>query len=134
MVFRSIVSPRGASGAIREGASVSGNGEAHVALSPTSVELADQGVRVEWQDGHRSVYPHRFLRLRCPCAHCVDEWTRAARLDPETVPNDVRAVDYIEVGNYALDFLWSDTHHTGIYTYEMLRSLCTCIQCAAQRE
>lgn len=100
---------------------------------PETVEISDHGIRIEWKDGHRSVYPHRFLRLRCPCAHCIDEWTSAARLDPETVPQDVHAVDHMEVGNYAFQFLWSDTHYTGIYTYEVLRSLCTCMECIASR-
>ena len=103
-------------------------------IEPEKVELAEQGIRIEWKDGHHSVYPHRFLRLRCPCAHCVDEWTRAARLDPETVPQDIQAVDYMMVGNYAVEFLWSDTHYTGIYTYENLRSLCSCMECLATRD
>ena len=102
-------------------------------LSPQSVELADQGIRIEWDDGHRSLYPHRFLRLRCPCAHCVDEWTRKQRLDPDTVSQDIRAVDHMIIGNYAVEFLWSDAHYTGIYSYEFLRKLCTCMECAANQ-
>ena len=98
------------------------------------VEIADQGIRIEWGDGHRSVYPHRFLRLRCPCAHCIDEMTRAPRLDPEMVPQDVHAVDHMIVGNYAIEFLWSDAHYTGIYTYEFLRSVCSCMQCLSKGE
>jgi DUF971 family protein len=62
----------------------------------------------------------------------VDEWTRAPRLDPESVPQDVKAVDQMTIGNYAVEFLWSDAHYTGIYTYDFLRSVCTCMQCAAR--
>lgn len=102
-------------------------------MGPERVEIAGQGIRIEWKDGHRSLYPHRFLRLHCPCAHCVDEWTKAPRLDPNTVRQDIQAVDYLQVGNYALEFLWSDTHYTGIYTYEVLRELCSCMECAAKR-
>ena len=97
-------------------------------------EIGEQGIRIGWKDGHQSVYPHRFLRLRCPCAHCIDEWTRAPRLDPETVPQDVRAVDHMIIGNYAIEFLWSDTHYTGIYTYEFLRSVCACMECLSRRD
>ncbi len=103
-------------------------------IAPETVTLEERGIRILWKDGHRSLYPHRFLRLRCPCAHCIDEWTNAPRLDPDTVPQDVRAVDYMMVGNYAVEFLWSDTHYTGIYTYEVLRGLCSCMECAARRE
>ena len=99
---------------------------------PESVEISEAGISITWQDGHRSVYSHRFLRLRCQCAHCIDEWTRAPCLDPEQVPGDVQALDHMPVGNYAFQFLWSDTHSTGIYTYEFLRSVCTCIECTAK--
>ena len=57
-----------------------------------------------------------MLRLRCPCASCVEEMTGRALLDAESVERDVRAVDQLPVGQYALQFLWSDTHYTGIYT------------------
>jgi DUF971 family protein len=36
------------------------------------------------------------------------------------------------VGNYALQFVWSDGHETGIYTFEYLRKLCPCSQCLPQ--
>ena len=100
---------------------------------PESVEVADQAIRIRWQDGHHSIYAHRFLRLRCQCAHCVDEWTKAPVLDPETIPQDVKAVDHMVVGNYAIQFLWSDAHYTGIYPYTFLRSACTCTECLANR-
>ena len=101
---------------------------------PEKVELEDQGIRITWKDGHRSIYSHRVLRLKCPCAQCVDEMTHELRLDPDTVPMDVRAEDHLVVGNYALQFLWSDVHYTGIYTYEFLRSNCTCMECLAARD
>lgn len=100
---------------------------------PSEVTLGDQAIVVVWNDGHRSPYPHRYLRLRCPCASCVDEMSGRPRLDPDSVPRDVKAIDQMQVGNYALQFLWSDTHHTGIYTYRWLRSLCTCIPCNEAR-
>ena len=102
-------------------------------IEPEKVEISGEGIRIAWKDGHLGVYPHRHLRLKCPCAHCVDEWTRAPRLDPETVPQDLRAVDHMIIGNYAIEFLWSDAHYTGIYTYELLRSLCSCMQCLSNR-
>ena len=44
-------------------------------------------------------------------------------LNVATVPDDVIVVDYIEVGRYALQFLWTDGHSTGIYPFRMLRRL-----------
>ena len=100
---------------------------------PQEVNISDSGIVILWDDGHRSPYPHRLLRLRCQCAHCVDEMSGQPRLDPDSIPGDVRPVDQMQVGNYALQFLWSDAHYTGIYTYRFLRSLCTCIACNAAR-
>ena len=88
---------------------------------------------IMWNDGHRSPYPHRYLRLRCQCANCVDEMSGNPRLDPDTVPQDVRAVDQMPVGNYAVQFLWSDAHYTGLYPFRFLRSVCTCTACNQSR-
>ena len=103
------------------------------AIFPKEVSLNDDAIVVLWDDGHRSPFPHRYLRLRCQCANCVDEMSGNPRLDPESVPQDVKAVDHLPVGNYAMQFLWSDTHYTGIYTFRFLRSICTCIPCNAGR-
>ncbi len=100
---------------------------------PKEVQIGDEAIVILWDDGHRSPYPHRYLRLRCPCASCVDEMTGRPRLNPGSVSNDVRAVDHLQVGNYAFQFLWDDAHYTGIYTYRFLRAACTCIPCNTAR-
>ena len=104
------------------------------AVFPKEVNVEDQAIVILWDDGHRGVYPHRYLRLRCQCANCVDEMSGRPRLDPDQVPQNVQAVDHMQVGNYALQFLWSDTHYTGIYTYRFLRSVCTCMACSTDRD
>lgn len=100
---------------------------------PTEVDISAEVIVISWDDGHRSMHPHRLLRLQCQCASCVEEMTGRPRLNPDQVPEDVRAVDQMQVGNYALQFLWSDTHYTGIYTYRFLRSVCACIACNEAR-
>ena len=88
-------------------------------------------LRIEWKDGHTSVYsPHR-LRLHCPCAGCVDEGTGRRTLTRAMVPDDVypQAIHYI--GRYALQFIWSDGHETGFYTFDRLRALCDCDVCGS---
>ncbi|MBM3942575.1 MAG: DUF971 domain-containing protein [SAR202 cluster bacterium] len=96
---------------------------------PKEVDIGGANIIILWDDGHRSPYPHRYLRLRCRCASCVEEMTGRPRLDPNKVPQNVRAVDHMPVGNYGIQFLWSDTHYTGIYPFTLLRALCTCIAC-----
>ena len=92
--------------------------------STTPVEIdrsTETEVRIRWADGHETVYPARRLRLMCPCADCVDEVSGVRTLDPETVPEDIRALAARLVGRYGVEFDWSDGHGTGIYTFETLR-------------
>ena len=101
-------------------------------LEPQRVQVNSGGILIQWSDGHKSLYAPRALRLRCPCAQCIDEWTRELRLDPESVSLGLEAVDHIPVGNYAIQFLWSDAHYTGIYTHKLLRGLCACEICVLE--
>lgn len=93
---------------------------------PTAVRLEEEGVSIDWPDGHRSLYPHRFLRAQCPCAHCIEEMTGRRLVFFQDIDPAVRALDWMEVGTYALAFLYSDAHDTGIYPFDLLRSLCQC--------
>lgn len=97
-----------------------------VQVGPSSDELR---LAIDWRDGHRSEYAPRTLRLACPCAECVDEFTGRPLLDPQRVPIDVYPLAVQWVGRYALSFDWSDGHSTGIYTFEILRELCPCDEC-----
>jgi len=97
----------------------------------SKVELNDEGISVEWADGHHSLYGAMYLRINCGCAECVEEWSNRKLLDPASVPADIRAEDYLMVGRYAVQFLWSDTHYTGIYPFDTLRKLCPCEECRA---
>ena len=103
-------------------------------LSIAQLELTQDGVSVQWSDGHQSFYESKYLRLNCGCAECVEEWSQRKLLDPATVAADIRAEDHLLVGKYAVQFLWSDAHYTGIYPFDMLRRLCTCDQCKASPE
>ena len=75
---------------------------------PDAINLEDDAVVILWEDAHRSPFPHRYLRLRCPCANCVDEMSGKRTLDPDTVPQDVKAVDQMPAGKYGVQFLWTD--------------------------
>jgi ATP-binding protein involved in chromosome partitioning len=91
--------------------------------SPAEVQFEDSGVKIKWADDHASIYAARDLRLACPCAMCIDEVSGEPRLDPATVPMDVKPSELRSVGRYAIQYTWSDGHSTGIYTYDMLRAL-----------
>lgn len=87
----------------------------------TAVDLSPTGLVIAWEDGMTSRVPFRRLRIECPCASCIDEWTGERRLDPATVPADVRPEGLDAVGNYALRVRWSDGHETGLYSWQQLR-------------
>jgi DUF971 family protein len=101
------------------------------ATTPRAVEPTEDAarLRIRWSDGHVSEYEPRYLRLRCPCAGCVEEMTGRALLDPRSVPEDVYPLAIHYVGRYALRFDWSDGHSTGIYPFTLLRGLCPCEAC-----
>jgi len=92
----------------------------------TPVKIEQRGPRtlgITWADGSESALDVRELRLACGCAQCVDEWTGEGRLDPGSVPEDVRPLRIAGVGRYALQIEWSDGHASGIYPFRRLRAL-----------
>lgn len=100
-------------------------------IAPTEDEAR---LRIRWQDDHISEFEPRYLRLRCPCAGCVEEMTGRPILDPASVPAEVYPLSIHYVGRYALRFQWSDGHSTGIYPFDQLRRICPCDECQVRRE
>ena len=99
------------------------------------------GVDITWADGHRTHFDFAFLREMCPCAMCNDERQKKQDL-AEHAPVTSGAVLPLfkpkptaraakAVGNYALQIDFSDGHTTGIYSYEYLRGICPCDECAS---
>jgi DUF971 family protein len=94
------------------------------------VRVAEKEFKIEWSDGHESRYAPRYLRSSCPCAGCRDEWSGRPLLDASAIPADLALKDARLVGNYAIQFVYSDGHTTGLYTFELLRKICPCKDCA----
>ncbi len=106
-------------------------------LKPEMVELRElellepDQLLVVWRDGHESLFPYRFLRLKCSCARCIDEFTGKPLLAAERVPEDIRVRRWEATGRYGINLFFSDGHATGIYTLRNLRRLCPCPECVA---
>lgn len=104
---------------------------------PHSVKVhvsSGAGVDVAWEDGHESHYDFAYLRDQCPCAVCIDERQHPRGMAgtlalPLFKPRGARAAS--AVGNYAVQFDFSDGHSTGIFTYAYLREICPCAECRA---
>jgi ATP-binding protein involved in chromosome partitioning len=76
---------------------------------------------IRWGDGKTSFHEAYALRRACPCAGCLDEWTREELPSLERVPRDVVPRTVRSVGRYALQPVWSDGHRSGIYSFRDLR-------------
>jgi len=93
------------------------------APQPKPTDLAidtDGNLLVRWNDGKESNFPPRWLRARCPCAECVEEWSGKRVVGDEQVKADVKQQEMHEVGRYAMQVEWSDGHSTGIYSWDYL--------------
>lgn len=88
------------------------------------IATAEPGfIRVQWPDGTESRVPNQTLRASCQCAHCVNEFTGEAMLDPSTIPGDIEAESLYPLGHYAVSIAWSDGHTSGIFSWEHLRKV-----------
>jgi DUF971 family protein len=111
---------------------------------PTSIKIHisnGAGVDVIWADGHASHYDFTYLREECPCATCNDAREKKASLG-EAAPTFMnspalpmfkpkpRAQSATQIGSYAIQFSFTDGHSTGIYSYDHLRNICPCADCA----
>ena len=83
----------------------------------------DRTLGISWSDGLQQDFDVVGLRRACPCAVCIDEHSGRRKIKDADIPDAVRPVRIDSVGRYALNIKFSDTHRTGIYTFEYLRSL-----------
>jgi len=79
-----------------------------------------------WPDGFSASILLSDLRDACPCAHCTGEEIMGQQVfaGMKTLApgmNELRALT--PVGNYAVQASWEDGHDSGIYTWEMLRTI-----------
>ncbi len=113
-----------------------------LSTNPTEITVSREKreVRVRWQDGHESAYSFDLLLKECPCAVCNDQRKRSAPpgglallTGPVVKVGDIQATEVKPVGRYAINFVWSDGHDSGIYSYNFLRAACPCPTCRGGR-
>lgn len=92
---------------------------------PTSVTLANDLLRITWNDQLVLQYDPVDLRRRCPCATCNEQRLRLglARGEPLAGTPEATIAQVSPVGNYGYRIGFSDGHDTGIYDLELLRQL-----------
>lgn len=87
------------------------------------IDEGDDGIRISWSDETENLYSAPFLRRHCACAQCVNEWTGERMLKAESVSESVKIDNIGVVGRYALSFVFSDGHNTGIYSFNYLKEI-----------
>jgi DUF971 family protein len=117
-----------------------------VRRKPASVKVhvsSGAGVDITWSDEHASHYDFSYLREQCPCAMCNDEREKKANAPVASAPvlsspalpmfkPKLTAKAAHAVGNYALRIDFNDGHTTGIFSFDYLRTVCPCEDCARE--
>jgi len=99
-------------------------------MRPTRLDLdRDKGLTIEWEDGTTSFYPVAHLRRLSPSAEQRELRTEIERNPLTVLPaadaaeGPLRAESAELVGNYAVRIIFSDGHHTGLYSWDYLRTI-----------
>jgi DUF971 family protein len=96
-------------------------------MRPSDIQqIADQ-LAIKWDDGSETFISLESMRRHCPCASCHGETDILGNVykgpDRELGPNAFKLVRLSNVGGYALNPVWADSHSTGIFSFEYLKRL-----------
>ncbi len=91
-----------------------------VSMDPSAQAKA---FKITWTDNKQSLISFKELRFLCPCANCVDENSGQRKIKKESISDEIQPLKVTTVGNYAVSVAWNDSHDTGIYSYDYLRSI-----------
>jgi len=112
----------------------------HVIPIRINVQKKKKLIKIEWEDGHISLYPFMLLRAACPCAECSGGHENMhSEPTPEMFNKQLPESPAIQfenlalVGNYGMSILWKDGHQHGIFHWHYLRKLCPCQICRIGR-
>lgn len=95
-------------------------------MRPLDVQLVGDFVALRWSDEREDILPMEALRAASPSAETKGESDLFGRVhggDPRTHFPGVRVTGWEWVGGYAIRFLFSDGHGSGLYSYGLLRQL-----------
>lgn len=93
---------------------------------PSDIQLIGTQVALRWPDGHEDYLPSEFLRAHSPSAENKGEpdlFGNIRGADPRNQFPGVEVTGWEFIGGYAIRFIFSDGHRTGLYAYPYLRAL-----------
>ena len=107
-------------------------------MAPKDIQPIGEELAILWDDGHETYLKLEELRRYCPCAGCQGETDVLGHLHkgppPNLTPQSFQLVRLQAVGGYAVQPVWQDGHQSGIYSFDYLRALCHCDECAKKRQ
>ena len=97
-----------------------------MSLKLEQIALIGNEVALKWNDGGEDYLPMSFLRAASPSADTMGEKDIFGNVYGGVENKDFQGVvvhRWEMVGAYAVRFIFSDRHNTGLYSYEYLKQL-----------
>ena len=94
--------------------------------APERIDLIGDTVAIRWTDGREDFLEMEKLRALSPSADNIGEpdiFGNVHGADPRSEFPGVRVNDYEKVGRYAVRFIFSDGHQTGLFSFKYLRQI-----------
>ena len=88
-----------------------------------TVRFDNENIYLKFSDGKQWCVDNRALRLSCECALCVSEVTGDKILNPAQIRPDIKPIEIVPLGRYAIGVTWNDGHSSGIYPYKKIEEL-----------
>jgi DUF971 family protein len=95
-------------------------------VTPTDIQLIGNEVAIRWSHDGETIVSASTLRAASPSASAKGEPDIFGRMHGGEGPldfSDIGITSWKIVGNYAVQFTFTDGHRTGLYSYELLRRL-----------
>lgn len=101
---------------------------------PTKLQRGEAGeIVIQWSDERRTVHTARSLRAACPCASCREKHKSEEETPADAPPllpvlsaAEARPLEITAMrpaGQYAYNIQFSDGHTSGLFTFDLLRSM-----------
>lgn len=94
--------------------------------APETISLVANTVAIRWPDGREQYISMEDLRAASPSAENIGEPDLFGNIhggDPRRHFPGVSVTGFEEVGRYAIRFIFSDGHQSGLYTFAYLKTL-----------
>ena len=90
-------------------------------------EVLNDLLLFKWDDNTEDILKLKLMRNNCPCANCAGEkdvFGNIYKGPKQVFTNSSYVLNGMQpVGYYALRPFWADGHHSGIYSFTLIKNL-----------